>query len=236
LRFGRRLGTHQSRDRLAVTEDYDIFALLPQIKQPGELRLGLRHADRHQPQLSFFRQLKPKPKHVRPRAIHSSGSVKLETLIHGRSGTIHITGSTFRYQREDGQSIEGEFSYQPLDPGSSSILIDGRSYRVTPGPPGEVTVNGWPITAELFDPRALRSRKNTASSEGRLEITALMPGKVVQLLVSPGDSVETGQGLLVVEAMKMQNEVKSPKAGRVVEVRAKPGAAVAAGEVLLVVE
>ncbi len=56
------------------------------------------------------------------------------------------------------------------------------------------------------------------------------------MLVAEGDAVEAGQGLIVVEAMKMQNEMKSPKAGRVVEVKAKPDATVAAGEVLMVIE
>jgi biotin carboxyl carrier protein len=59
---------------------------------------------------------------------------------------------------------------------------------------------------------------------------------VIRVLVSQGDSVEAGQGLVVVEAMKMQNEMKSPKAGRVAEVRVQPGAAVLAGETLMVVE
>ncbi len=162
--------------------------------------------------------------------------MKLETLIHGRPGVIEISGSKFRYQRDDGQFVEGEFSLQPLDPGSFSILIGGNAYRVSPGAPGESIVNGLPIPVELFDPRAMRSRKRSASAEGRLEIAALMPGKIVQILAAPGDSVEAGQSLLVVEAMKMQNEVKSPKTGRVVEVRAKPGSAVAAGAVLIVVE
>jgi biotin carboxyl carrier protein len=63
-----------------------------------------------------------------------------------------------------------------------------------------------------------------------------MPGKVIRVLVSIGDTVELGQGLVVVEAMKMQNEMKSPKAGRIVEVKTKADAAVAAGDVLVVVE
>jgi biotin carboxyl carrier protein len=162
--------------------------------------------------------------------------LKLETLIHGRAGVLEIDGSKFRYQREDGHFVDGEFSLQPLDPSACSVLIGGNVYRVSPGAPGESIVNGLPIPVELFDPRALRSRKTAASAHGRVEIAALMPGKVVQLLVSPGDSVEAGQDLLVVEAMKMQNQVKSPKTGRVVEVRAQPGSAVAAGEVLMVIE
>lgn len=64
----------------------------------------------------------------------------------------------------------------------------------------------------------------------------MMPGKVVRVLVAEGDMVEAGQGLVVVEAMKMQNEMKSPKAGRVIEVKAKPDSTVAAGQVLLVIE
>jgi biotin carboxyl carrier protein len=63
-----------------------------------------------------------------------------------------------------------------------------------------------------------------------------MPGKVVRLLVSEGDAVDAGQGLLVVEAMKMQNEVRSPKAGRVEKLLAKEGLAVNAGDVLAWVE
>jgi biotin carboxyl carrier protein len=59
---------------------------------------------------------------------------------------------------------------------------------------------------------------------------------VIRILVGPGDAVEEGQGLVVVEAMKMQNEMKSPKSGKVAEVRARPEATVSAGEVLVVVE
>ena len=63
-----------------------------------------------------------------------------------------------------------------------------------------------------------------------------MPGKVVRVLVAPGDAVEAGQGLIVVEAMKMQNEMKASRAGRVAAVPAKEGATVAAGDVLATIE
>ena len=63
-----------------------------------------------------------------------------------------------------------------------------------------------------------------------------MPGKVVRVLVSEGEQVEAGAGLVVVEAMKMQNELKSPKTGRVVRIAAQPGATVNAGEVLVTIE
>jgi biotin carboxyl carrier protein len=63
-----------------------------------------------------------------------------------------------------------------------------------------------------------------------------MPGKVVRVLIAPGDSVETGQGLIVVEAMKMQNEMKATRAGRVLSVTVKEGATVSAGQILATIE
>ena len=63
-----------------------------------------------------------------------------------------------------------------------------------------------------------------------------MPGKIIRLLVKPGDQVEAGEGLLVVEAMKMQNEVRSPKSGRVERLLVAEGTAVNAGEILAVID
>jgi biotin carboxyl carrier protein len=115
-------------------------------------------------------------------------------------------------------------------------LIEGRSYAVIVGPGNEIQVNGRTLSVEVFDPRSMRARGAAGAGEGRQKIAALMPGKVVRLLVAQGDTVESGQGLVVVEAMKMQNEMKSPKAGRVAEVRTRTDATVAAGEVLVVIE
>ena len=97
-------------------------------------------------------------------------------------------------------------------------------------------VNGRPLAVEVYDPRSLRERTGGGASHGRQNICAPMPGKIVRVLVAAGDAVEAGQGLVVVEAMKMQNEMKSPKAGRVIEVKTRPEATVAAGEVLMVIE
>jgi biotin carboxyl carrier protein len=72
--------------------------------------------------------------------------------------------------------------------------------------------------------------------EGRQEILAPMPGKVIRVLAAVGDAVEAGQGLLVVEAMKMQNEIRSPKSGKVERLLVKEGQNVNAGEVLAWVE
>jgi acetyl/propionyl-CoA carboxylase alpha subunit len=159
-----------------------------------------------------------------------------DTLIAGRRGLLRIEANRFLYRREDGQTVDGEFSLEQIASGAVSILIGGRSYLVSPGVSGEVLVNGWLVRAEVFDPKSLRDRKAGAASGGQQEIAAPMPGKVVRVLVAPGDMVEAGQGVVVVEAMKMQNEMKSPKAGRVTEVRTRPGAAVLAGEALVIVE
>ena len=151
--------------------------------------------------------------------------------VNGRSAKIETEGSRLRYEREDGAVVEGEFSLT-----GSSVLLNGRSYRVSHGAGQQVTVSGRLFSMEVFDPRDLRPARGTAANHGRQEIAASMPGKVIRILVAPGDAVEEGQGLIVVEAMKMQNEMKSPQAGRVAEVRAQPDATVGAGEILVVVE
>jgi biotin carboxyl carrier protein len=93
------------------------------------------------------------------------------------------------------------------------------------------------FTAEVADPRAWSGRRpRTLEAEGRQPVVAPMPGKVVRLLVKAGDTVEAGQGLLVVEAMKMQNEIRSPKSGVVERLLAQEGQPVNAGETLAWVE
>jgi len=154
-----------------------------------------------------------------------------QVTVDGRSGKITIEGSRLRYVREDGVEIDSEFS---LD--GTSVLMNGRVYRVSRGPDQEVWVNGRRLSMEVFDPRDLLPGKGSASNQGRQEVAASMPGKVIRVLVAAGHAVEEGQGLVVVEAMKMQNEMKSPKSGRVAEVRTRADATVSAGEVLVVVE
>lgn len=157
--------------------------------------------------------------------------MKRHVTVNGRSAKIEIEGARLRYEREDGIVIEGEFSVE-----GTSVLLNGRSYRVSRGAGKEIWVNGRLLSMEVFDPRDLRPGQGTAANHGRQEIAASMPGKVIRILVVAGDTVEEGQGLVVVEAMKMQNEMKSPKSGRVAEVRARADATVGAGEILVVVE
>jgi len=92
------------------------------------------------------------------------------------------------------------------------------------------------FAAEVRDPRSLRGRAGAGDDHGPRKIAAPMPGKVVRLLVREGDEVEPGAGVAVVEAMKMQNEIKSPKKGKVQKVLVSEGATVNAGDVLAIVE
>ena len=89
----------------------------------------------------------------------------------------------------------------------------------------------------VADPKRLRGRSSAAGEhDGVAEIRTAMPGKIVRVLVAAGDAVEKGDGIIVVEAMKMQNELKSPKTGSVSEIRFAEGATVAAGDVLVTIE
>ncbi len=128
-----------------------------------------------------------------------------------------------------------------LDHGAVSMLVDGTSYSVEfdeQGDEVQVLVRGQVTRVDVADERRLRLRAGTAgfSVEGKQVISAPMPGKVVKVLVKVGDEVKEGQGLVVVEAMKMENELKSPKAGKVVELPAKEGTAVEINARLVVVE
>lgn len=139
----------------------------------------------------------------------------------------------------DGETHEVDLALSPtswveVEPGVYSVLWAGRVYEARVE--GDtVAVGGVVHTVRVADPRELTSAPAGVNSRGRAEIAASMPGKVVRVLVAEGDEVEAGQGVVVVEAMKMQNEMQSPRAGRVAEVRVKEGAAVAAGDVMVVV-
>jgi len=92
------------------------------------------------------------------------------------------------------------------------------------------------FAVEVRDPRSLRGRARAVDEHGPRKLTAPMPGRVVRVLASQGSEVEAGTGVLVVEAMKMQNEIKSPKKGTIQKILVTEGAAVNAGDVLAIVE
>jgi biotin carboxyl carrier protein len=121
-----------------------------------------------------------------------------------------------------------------------SLLVDGHAYEIKREQVAtdlHMWVGSTCFTVELRDPRSLRSRHKTEGDEkGPRKVVAPMPGRIVRLLVSENSPVESGQGIVVVEAMKMQNEIKSPKKGVVKRILTTPGAAVNPGDVLAVVE
>ena len=126
-----------------------------------------------------------------------------------------------------------------LSEGSYSLLLDGSSFDVTVQRSlthYSVTVNGVPFEIALRDPRQLRHQTGAGEDlDGPASVAAPMPGRLVRLLVAEGDSVKEGQGVAVVEAMKMQNELKAPKSGTVEKLCVVEGQAVNAGEVLLTI-
>jgi biotin carboxyl carrier protein len=120
-----------------------------------------------------------------------------------------------------------------------SLRIDNKAYEVKcerVGSEMHLWVGSVRFLAEVRDPRSLRGRFRAGDDHGPKKLTAPMPGKVVRVLVTQGAEVEAGAGVLVVEAMKMQNEVKSPKKGTVQKILATEGVAVNAGDVLAIVE
>jgi biotin carboxyl carrier protein len=141
----------------------------------------------------------------------------------------------------DGRKYELEVS----EPESNVYLFkhDGKIYEATVSPAarsGErihVRIGSSEFDVRLIDPKRLRgSHRDGDHTTGVAEIKTAMPGKVVRILVEIGAQVEKGDGVLVVEAMKMQNELKSPKAGIVKEMRAREGATVAADDILATIE
>lgn len=163
--------------------------------------------------------------------------MKLEIRIGNQRRVVELERNRERWHITlDDQSIAHDAV--ELAPGVFSILLDGRSYevRVAPSGDGQLTLQteNQEFAAEVFDPRSWRgSRHRAIEAEGRQLIAAPMPGKVIRVLIQPGQTVEVAQGLLVVEAMKMQNEIRSPKCGTVQKLLVKEGQPVNAGEVLV---
>ena len=126
-------------------------------------------------------------------------------------------------------------SVTECEPGVYSILHNGASFevRVTPD---RIEVDGHPLRYEIEDTRQWKRSSNGPASGGKANIVAPMPGKVVRILVAAGDIVQAGQGIVVVEAMKMQNELKSPIDGVIGRIAVAENDGVAAGAVLAVVE
>jgi biotin carboxyl carrier protein len=163
---------------------------------------------------------------------------------------VTIDGNVFRLEldpdrdartwrcRLDGREVQIDAVL--TQPDVLSVLIDGKAYQIRREPlasESRIWVGDQSYAVDVSDPRSLRSRKARADSgQGPRSLVAPMPGKVVRFLVGEKSAVEAGQGVVVVEAMKMQNEIKSPKKGIVMRLAVAEGAAVNAGDVLAIVE
>ena len=141
----------------------------------------------------------------------------------------------------DGRRYEVE-AHTP-HPGLYLLLADGHVFQCRVDHPEakheplDVTIGNRVYAITLTDPKRFRSAQSSGGhTNGTAQIVAPMPGKVVRVLVEAGASVEAGTGIIVVEAMKMQNEMKSPKAGKVTTINVAAGATVNAGDVLAVIE
>ncbi|MFQ5789844.1 MAG: biotin/lipoyl-containing protein [Acidobacteriota bacterium] len=162
----------------------------------------------------------------------------LELVLGDRSFSLEL-------EERDGRlsmSLAGEpleFDLGRQTEGGLSLLLNHRSFEA------QVRVDDREVTVELDGERYVfeilarglsRKLATDRGPGGQAEVRAPMPGKVVKLLAAPGDTVEAGQGVLLFEAMKMQNEIRSPLAGQVVAVAVQEGQAVEAREGLFTVK
>ena len=122
-----------------------------------------------------------------------------------------------------------------VEPGVFSVIAEGLSYEIRVSQ-NEATIGPHRFRFEIEDPRQWKPAHSGPAANAPAAIHAPMPGKVVRVLVAVGDLVAEGQGIVVVEAMKMQNEMKSPRAGRIAALKAVPNQNVAAGTVLALIE
>jgi biotin carboxyl carrier protein len=165
--------------------------------------------------------------------------VIFEVITGGKTRRVELVRAESGWKcKLDGKDFPADVSFP--QPGVLSILVNGKSYEVKQqAAQGET---GIVIGQELFnvvvsDPRSLAARRRASDDvHGVRKITAPMPGKVVRILAPVGTAVEAGQAVLVIEAMKMQNELKSPKKGTVKKLNVSEGAAVEAGQALAEVE
>ena len=168
--------------------------------------------------------------------------MKLGVKIGGKLHTVELLplGERLRFSL-DGRVLRADAV--EVAPGVYSILMDGESIEVRVEPQSGASIAGLRViigirefSADVSDPRQWRRHRGGATeAQGRQQVLAPMPGKIIRVLVKAGDSVELRQGLVVVEAMKMQNEIRSPKSGKVERLMVIEGQAVNTGEILAIV-
>ena len=162
-----------------------------------------------------------------------------EIIVEGKPHRLELEKAGGDWEcRLDGREIKIDAVISRRD--VLSLLVDGHSYEIKREQTAtdlHLWVGSTRFAVELRDPRSLRSRRSgDEDDKGPKKLIAPMPGRIVRVLAAEKSEVDLGQGIVVVEAMKMQNEIKSPKKGIVQKILAVPGAAVNAGDVLAIVE
>lgn len=155
------------------------------------------------------------------------------------AATEHTSNAERKYRvRLDGREIT--VSCVRVNEGSLSLIVNCESYDVHCERTAEalqIALLGAIYECTVSDPRSLRTRKKAGVADsGEQKLIASMPGKVVRIITAVGDQIKAGQGILVIEAMKMQNEVRSPKDGQLKKLLVHQGANVVAGKVLAIIE
>lgn len=170
--------------------------------------------------------------------------MKLEIELAGKARTVEIESDASKSAPRgsvrctiDGRTLKA--NAVEVAPGVYSILIGGAAFeaRVETHAAGlRITVGEREFIAAVHDSRQWRRGRGAAlEAAGRQQVVAPMPGKVVRVLAAAGQTVEAGQGIVVIEAMKMQNEVRAPKSGTIERLLVQENQAVSAGEALAVV-
>jgi biotin carboxyl carrier protein len=168
-------------------------------------------------------------------------AITLELDVDGLVRTVQVArdGARFEVVLDGARHVVDAVA---IEPGRWSLLVEnGRSHEiaVSGGQNGTLTVivDGSVVPIAIRDSRRRRGGSGVhGPANGPARITAPMPGKVVRVLAAPGQAVAARQGVVVVEAMKMENELRAPRAGTVAEVLVREGAPVEAGALLLTIE
>jgi biotin carboxyl carrier protein len=174
--------------------------------------------------------------------VESQGRVRRVAVTrHGGRYTVAVDGRSWEVDvaRVDAHLLSLVMTQTPRPEPARDGNESGESYEVTVSPgsaPGRLIVHVGPIAVPVTLNGRPRRRQEPGQATGRQELVAPMPGKVVRLLVEPGTIVRARQPIVVIEAMKMENELRSSGEGTVAGVHVKEGASVEAGALLVVIE
>jgi biotin carboxyl carrier protein len=163
-----------------------------------------------------------------------------DVIVDGKTHHVEVTrGEKVWSCKVDGQEMVVDAALTARD--VLSVLVGDKAYEIKRerSLQGELhmVIGSARYAVDVQDPRSLKTRRAVAGAEtGPQKIKAAMPGKIVRVLVTEGEEVKAGQGIIVMEAMKMQNEMKSPKDGRVQKLLTAEGSTVNAGDTLAIIE